>query len=96
MRLWSVHPKYLDPPGLVALWREALLAQKVLQNKTTGYKQHPQLERFRREPAPLQAIGYYLEKDRNPAAYRKLSGIEFPEAHPIFQIVDGGKESWEK
>jgi hypothetical protein len=46
MRLWSIHPKYLDSKGLVALWREALLAKKVLQGKTKGYRNHPQLERF--------------------------------------------------
>jgi hypothetical protein len=27
MRIWTVHPRYLDPKGLVAAWREALLAQ---------------------------------------------------------------------
>lgn len=37
MRLWSIHPKYLDAKGLVALWREALLAQKVLKGETTGW-----------------------------------------------------------
>ena len=47
MRLWSLHPKYLDPQGLVALWREALLAQAVLAGRTRGYTRHPQLERFR-------------------------------------------------
>jgi len=31
MRLWTIHPKYLDRQGLLALWREALLAQKVLR-----------------------------------------------------------------
>ena len=30
MRLWSLHPSYLDAVGLVALWREGLLARKVL------------------------------------------------------------------
>lgn len=47
MRLWSVHPKYLDVRGLVALWREGLLAQAVLRGRTKGYLHHPQLERFR-------------------------------------------------
>lgn len=60
MRLWSIHPKYLDAKGLVALWREALLAQKVLQNKTRGYKNHPQLDRFKRSSDPVGAIGTYL------------------------------------
>jgi hypothetical protein len=60
MRIWSLHPKYLDPPGLVALWREGLLAQAVLGGKTKGYKQHPQLARFREQPSPLGAIADYL------------------------------------
>lgn len=60
MRLWSLHPKYLDARGLVALWREALLAQAVLQGKTHGYRHHPQLQRFREAPAPLGAISAYL------------------------------------
>lgn len=60
VRLWSIHPKYLDRAGLVALWREALLAQAVLSGKTRGYTHHPQLERFRAQPDPLAAIGIYL------------------------------------
>ncbi|NKB34321.1 MAG: DNA lyase [Pseudomonadales bacterium] len=60
MRLWSLHPKYLDVKGLVALWREGLLAQKVLQGKTKGYKNHPQLIRFKETPNPAGAIACYL------------------------------------
>ncbi len=60
MRLWSLHPKYLDAKGLVALWREALLAQAVLGERTRGYRYHPQLERFREHAAPLEAINAYL------------------------------------
>ena len=60
MRLWTLHPKYLDPQGLVALWREALLARAVLQGKTRGYKHHPQLDRFRAHPSPRSAISAYL------------------------------------
>ena len=60
MRLWSFAPEYLDARGLVALWREALLAQKVLADETTGYRNHPQLTRFRETSAPLDAIGVYL------------------------------------
>ena len=60
MRLWSIHPRYLDAKGLVALWREALLAQAVLRGRTRGYRHHPQLERFRAHPKPLGAIGAYL------------------------------------
>lgn len=70
MRLWTFHPKYLDPKGLVALWREGLLAQKVLRGLTTGYTVHPQLERFRRHPDPLGAIGFYLGKVHEEASAR--------------------------
>ncbi|MEO7218589.1 MAG: pyrimidine dimer DNA glycosylase/endonuclease V [Gemmatimonadaceae bacterium] len=60
MRLWSLHPKYLDPQGLVALWRESLLARAVLRGETRGYKHHPQLERFLMHERPRSAINAYL------------------------------------
>jgi len=60
MRLWTLHPKYLDPKGLVALWREALLAQAVLKGETAGYRHHPQLLRFQAHADPLAAIAVYL------------------------------------
>jgi hypothetical protein len=60
MRLWSIHPVYLDAKGLVACWREALLAQKVLEGTTRGYTRHPQLERFRAAADPRAAIGFFL------------------------------------
>lgn len=61
MRLWSIHPKYLDRAGLTALWRESLLAKKVLQGKTKSYKSHPQLERFKKQKDPIAAINSYLK-----------------------------------
>lgn len=60
MRLWSIHPRYLDTKGLVALWREALLAKRVLLGEVKGYRHHPQLERFRNHPYPKKAIASYL------------------------------------
>jgi hypothetical protein len=60
MRLWSLHPTQLDAQGLVAVWREGLLAQKVLRGKTHGYKHHPQLDRFRAVEDPVSAVGAYL------------------------------------
>lgn len=60
MRIWSLHPRYLDARGLVGLWREALLAQKVLQGGTRGYRHHPQLERFKGQPDPVAAMAAYL------------------------------------
>ena len=70
MRLWSLHPRHLDRRGLVALWREALLAQAVLRGKTKGYRHHPQLERIRAQRDPVAAIGAYLVTVWNEAASR--------------------------
>lgn len=60
MRLWSLHPKHLDAKGLVALWREALLAKHVLEGRTNGYRNHPQLSRFKELEHPVDAINQYL------------------------------------
>jgi hypothetical protein len=70
MRLWTIHPKYLDPQGLVALWREALLARAVLRGQTRGYRNHPQLDRFRAHDAPRSAINAYLAAIRDEATAR--------------------------
>lgn len=141
MRLWSIHPKYLDGKGLVALWRESLLAQKVLQGKTKGYRNHPQLRRFRAHPDPEGAIGKYLmeiwkESDirgynfnkekigevslkekipvargqllfelnwlytkvkiRNSEKYQELLLVKEIECHPLFEVIEGEIEEWEK
>ena len=60
MRLWSIHPKYIDAKGLVALWREALLAKEVIYGKTKGYRNHPQLIRFYSTKNPKASINVYL------------------------------------
>jgi hypothetical protein len=60
MRLWTIHPRYLDPQGLVALWRESLLARAVLRGQTRGYRHHPQVSRFLAHPRPRYAINAYL------------------------------------
>lgn len=140
MRLWSLHPKYLDRQGLTAVWREGLLAQAVLRGETKGYKNHPQLERFRATPDPLGAIGLFLAhiaeeatqrgysfdrskislirtlninvtkgqityewlhlmkklSQRSPDLHRRFSSITLPEQNPIFTVVPGEIESWEK
>ena len=70
MRLWSLHPRYLDPQGLVALWREALLAKAVLGGRTRGYTRHPQLERFRAHAHPGLAINAYLAAVHDEAGRR--------------------------
>jgi hypothetical protein len=70
MRLWTLHPKYLDRQGLTAVWREGLLAQKVLSGETRGYRSHPQLARFRKHKRPLSAIGVYLKEVCEEAARR--------------------------
>jgi hypothetical protein len=141
MRLWTLHPRYLDAQGLVAAWREALLAQKVLAGRTRGYRHHPQLTRFFAGPDPLAAIATFLEgiaeeaavrdyefntakitrrkfnghicetdgqllyewkhlrkklRARSPRKYREIRNIKAPEPHPLFQIVPGKIQDWEK
>lgn len=65
-----MHPKYLDRQGLVALWREGLLAKKVLEGNTKGYKNHPQLDRFKAESRSLHIINQYLHKVCDEAEVR--------------------------
>jgi hypothetical protein len=74
MRLWTLHPRYLDAKGLVAAWREALLAQKVLSGATKGYSRHPQLIRFRSAPDPQAALAEFL---RELAAEADRRGYHF-------------------
>jgi len=141
MRIWSLHPKYLDAKGIVALWRETLLAKNVLEGKTRGYKNHPQLERFKKATNALHLInqyltevfyeahlrGYHFNKDkidweftpgkievtkgqlmfetkhflqkltkRDNARYQELKKINIFDVHPIFKLIDGEIEEWEK
>jgi len=141
MRIWSVHPSYLDAKGLVAVWRETLLARKVLLGLTMGYRHHPQLERFRRYPDPVAAIdaylttvaeesagrGYHFDTNkivkvkaqgqlqvttgqliyetrwlkaklaiRDPGKYAENGSETFYKPHPLFQIIEGEVEPWER
>ena len=84
MRLWSLDPALLDRQGLVACWREALLAQAVLLGGTAGYTAHPQLERFRAHPDPTAAISAYLHGVRDEATRR---GYQF-DAERIARPLD--------
>ena len=141
MRLWSLHPKYLDRQGLLAAWREGLLAQKVLQGLTRGYRNQPQLARFKSQPDPLAAISAYLRaiqveadargyafdgsrivrkkippliactrgqmsheldhlkrklQQRDLARFEKLRQLRRASSHPLFVVVPGSVEIWEK
>jgi hypothetical protein len=141
MRIWSIHPKYLDSKGLIAVWRETLLAKKVLENKTKGYKNHPQLNRFREGKDSLNCINQYLAevyqealrrnycfdekkfkkklkpssltvtrgqlhfeinhlkaklKKRDPKKWKEIHVNTQLEPHPLFTVVAGNVESWEK
>jgi Pyrimidine dimer DNA glycosylase len=141
MRLWSLHPCYLDTKGLVACWREGLLARKVLRGETKGYRNHPQLWRFKAQADPLAALDRYLSavldeatrrgyrfnpdkigpyfsstsmtvtagqleyelrqlqsklKLRDTIQYEKVSRITSPLPNPIFSVVNGSIEPWEK
>jgi len=98
MRLWTLHSRYLDSRGLVALWREALLAQAVLTGRTRGYVHHPQLIRFRDRPSPTESVASYLREVHGEAARRgyrfDATKIASPEcADPI--AVAGGQLDYE-
>jgi hypothetical protein len=89
----SLHPQYLDTQGLLALWREALLAQKVLSGHTVGYKNHPQLERFKKHPRPNEAIVAYLLsvwKESKKRGYNfDLKKINAKETKRKIQVTQG-------
>jgi hypothetical protein len=86
MRLWTVHPRYLDTKGLLAAWREALLAQKVLKGETRGYRNHPQLNRFKSSPNPTGAIASHLRSIHQEAITR---GYKFDEEKIASANFDG-------
>ncbi len=88
MRLWSLHPLYLDAKGLTAVWREGLLAQKVLQGGTRGYRNHPQLQRFRAQPDLLAAMAAYLSAANAEAVLRgyQFDRTKLPEPGEIASI----------
>jgi hypothetical protein len=85
MRIWTIHPRYLDTRGLLAVWRETLLAQQVLKGKTTGYRNHPQLSRFKSATDPTGAIAKYLRAIYEEAAARGYSFSEDKIAHADFK-----------
>jgi hypothetical protein len=93
MRLWSLHPRYLDAKGLVALWREGLLARAVLAGQTKGYRSHPQLLRFLQQPDPLAAIDAYLldvAREATRRGYRfDQSKLGDGSAAPRICVTDG-------
>lgn len=70
MRLWSIDFSYLDAKGLVALWRESLLAKHVILGLTKGYKNHPQLDRFYAHETPQMTISAYLDEIWREATVR--------------------------
>ena len=90
MRIWTLHPKYLDPQGLVALWREALLAQAVLKGETVGYRHHPQLLRFKSHADPLAAIATYLRAVHEEALARsyRFDGSKIARRHTTIKLAE--------
>ncbi len=93
MRLWSIHPKYLDRAGIVALWRESLLAKAVLKGETKGYTNHPQLKRFTSVSHPIDAINEYLIgiwEEANSRGYKfNKSKIDTPQNITCIPIPEG-------
>ena len=98
MRIWSLHPKYLDVKGLVALWRETLLAKHVLEGRTKGYRNHPQLDRFKQVQNPNYAINQYLAVVFDEACAR---GYNFDKEkinwdfEPMIMVVTTGQIKYE-
>lgn len=98
MRLWSLHPEYLDSRGLVALWREGFLALEVLKGKTKGYRSHPQLSRFRGEENPVETPEcnlwfVFLEAERreshfSPAKIETRTRCRDPFRYEMIEGVD--------
>lgn len=93
MRLWSIHPGYLDTKGLVALWREGLLAQSILLGNTKGYRNHPQLKRFKISGNPVGTIADYLrcvaeEADRRGFNFNTGKIVNKQTGHKIF-VTEG-------
>lgn len=98
MRLWTLHPRYLDSRGLVALWREGLLAQAVLGGKTRGYTRHPQLRRFLDSPKPQAMIAAYLrvvQSEATERGFRFDAGKIGPDAGAAPVSVTDGQMAYE-
>jgi len=94
VRIWSLHPRFLDRQGLTACWRETLLAQAVLAGRTRGYTRHPQLERFREHPDAVGLVGAYLTGVAAEATARGYSFdrgriLEPAEPRPLLTVTDG-------
>ncbi|WP_314979533.1 pyrimidine dimer DNA glycosylase/endonuclease V [Campylobacter rectus] len=100
MRLWTINFKYLDAKGLVALWREALLAKNVLAGLTKGYKNHPQLDCFYAHENALEAINAYLAEVYAQACARgykfdAAKAGEFDERNLVKIAVSSGQIEYE-
>lgn len=87
MRLWSIRFDWLDTIGLVALWRESLLAKSVIEGNTIGYRNHPQILRFKSYSSPSNAINTYLLYVKEEADRR---GFLFDESKIVIGSVDKG------
>jgi hypothetical protein len=90
MRIWTLNPRYLDRQGLTALWREGLLALKVLRGETRGYRRHPQLIRFRACPDPVGAIAAYLQEVYAEASRRgyRYDAAKLPDRQTMLLIEE--------
>ncbi|MEA2414264.1 MAG: hypothetical protein QOI58_921 [Thermoanaerobaculia bacterium] len=90
MRLWSLHPQYLDAKGLVALWREGLLAQAVLAGQTRGYRNHPQLERFRDRNGAIASYLHHVADEAEVRGYNfDRSKLPRVKSVPPIDVSDG-------
>jgi len=134
--------RFIDSKGLVAVWREGLLAKKVLEGKTKGYTNHPQLNRFKKTKDPIKSINRFLSiiyfeasvrnyhfdeskidittnilslipvtaqqaqyefellkyklQKRDVIKYSQIVKIDHIDLNPLFHIINGTIEDWEK
>lgn len=71
MRIWTIHPKYLDGIGLVSAWREGIGARNIIAENKIGYSRHPQLDRFRSKSVDfLNAYLYFLNEEAEKRGYK--------------------------
>jgi hypothetical protein len=73
MRIWSIHPKYLDSKELLNLWNETIQAKNEFLTKFSGHFSNKQLERFLDLKNPLEAINSYMSSIYREAVKRDFS-----------------------
>lgn len=90
MRLWSLHPQYLDRKGLGGVWLEGFVGLKALSKERLGYSNHPQLERFKTHINPVGALAEYLEHIASEAISKRGYNYNLGLLDPYLQHYELG------